>query len=129
MKPLRSHNHAMELTTKNIIKILPFRDEFKKSLLERFDSLTDDQRLQIERVVWDFYDALYELKLQENIALALQKSGEEQVKLTKDFYRTIEEQTEQEMFKSTVSIATKVDLEQARDQLEEIIDEHKPQTN
>lgn len=119
----------MELTTKNIIKILPFRDEFKKSLLERFDSLTDDQRLQIERVVWDFYDALYELKLQENIALALQKSGEEQVKLTKDFYRTIEEQTEQEMFKSTVSIATKVDLEQARDQLEEIIDEHKPQTN
>lgn len=119
----------MELTTKNIIKILPFKDDFKRSLLERFDSLTDDQRLQIERFIWDFYDALFEIKLQENIQLALAKADDKQTKLDKEFYSRIEEQTEKELMESSVDISAKVDLDRAREQLEEIVKDKNPQTD
>ena len=119
----------MELTTKNIIKILPFGNEFKDNLLATFDSLDSDQKFSIERIVWDLYDALYELRLQKNIQLEMQGSNDIDHPLNKELYKRVKEKTEQEMMNESIDTTVSVDLTQARSQIDQIIQGNKPATN
>lgn len=111
----------MELTTKSIIKMLPFDKEFKEGLMNSFDSLDSDQRFSIERVIWDLYDGLYELKLQENIRLEMEKSNDTDHPLDKDFYKRVKEKTEKEVLNEFVDNTISVDLSQARAQIDLIL--------
>ncbi len=119
----------MDFTTKTIIKILPFEKEFKEQLLLAFDSIDPDRRITVERALWDLYDAIYELKLQENIDLALQNALVNKEKLDPEFYKRIKEQTEMEILSSTATAATQVDLTQAREKLEQLLKEKQTDTD
>lgn len=111
----------MDLSTKDIIKILPFEKTFKDSLLDRYDSLDEDQRFSIERLVWDLYDALYELRLETNLNIALENATSRKDKLDEELYKRVREQTEKEMLTSEVEEVKTVDLEHTREQLEELL--------
>lgn len=111
------------ITTKDIIKILPFETAYKTGLLSEFDSWTDDQRLNIEEALWNAYDALYELRLQENTKLALMQAGQNQEKLDQDFYKRVREKTDKEMQEEQSESAGVVDLTAARSAMEKIISE------
>ena len=64
----------MKLTTKDLVKILPFEDQEKTDLFQNFDSLDEGQKFEITRILWQAYDALYEIKLEENTQLAFFKA-------------------------------------------------------
>jgi hypothetical protein len=111
----------MQITTKDIIKILPFEKSFQEELLSQFDSLNPDQKFNIERILWDTYDAFYGLKLQENIELAFMRARENQENLDENFYKRIREQTEKEMQSEFFQKTSQNDLSVVRAKLEELI--------
>ena len=111
----------MKLTTKDIIKILPFDEEFKKDLLENFDKLTDDQKFNIERIVWAGYETLYELKLNENLAIALDEAGRKQEKINSTLYERVRELTDNEMAHISAEDIKSADLSEARGKLVDIM--------
>lgn len=109
-----------DLTTKGIIKILPLDKNFQSKLLEKFDSLSADQKFQIERIVWDAYDAFYEMKLEENLQLALLKVRKGQEKLDSQLYEKVREQTEKEMEGEFYQKTEHQDLASVREKLEKL---------
>lgn len=113
----------MALTTKDIIQLLPYTEDFKRDLLEKFDGMDPDQKFNIVEIVWDTYTALYNMKLEENMQLAIQKAADKQETIDKDFYARIKAQTDQEMQKAAGQAETTVDLSDAREELQKIIDQ------
>lgn len=111
----------MKLTTLDIIKMLPFEEDFKKDLVENFDKLTADQKFNIERIVWGGYDALYELKLQENLAIAFDEAGQNREKINSTLYERVRELTDNEMAHVGAEDIKSADLSEARDKLQEIV--------
>lgn len=111
----------MKITTLDIIKILPFEAEFKKSMIEGFDAFTPDQKFNIEQIVWDAYGALYQIKLDKNTREALMKVEDGQESLDKEFHKRIKDQTEKEMQTQFNQTETNVDLTEAREALQAII--------
>ena len=111
----------MVKSTTDLIKILPFNSDFKKNLLESFETLDQDKKFAIERILWDTYCALYDLKFQQNVSIAFEEASRNQEKLDKDFYKRVNELTENEMDKLTEDDIKKVDLEIARDKLKDLI--------
>jgi|SRR6185437_727035 len=109
------------LTTKDIIKILPFKPEFKDDLLEKFDSLSEDQRFGIQGIVWDLYDALYEARLDANMQIAMERAKKHEEKLDHEFYERVRQQTDREFEKESSETAASVDLSSARDELAKIL--------
>lgn len=108
-------------TTKDLIKILPFEDKFKKDLLESFDSLSPGRKLNIQLMLWDTYYGLYDLKIEENISIALKEAEENREKLNKDFYKRVRDLTEAEMNQLTAEDIKALDIDMAREKLSEII--------
>ncbi|HSX40232.1 MAG TPA: hypothetical protein VLF68_01325 [Candidatus Saccharimonadales bacterium] len=113
----------MQLTTKSIIKILPLEEKHKVYLLEEFDKLEPARKYAVTEFLWNAYDALYELKLQENMQKALNDPDNTAAKLDKDFYKTIKKQTHEQMEQDALAKTQNVDLSQARKALEVIVKE------
>ena len=111
------------LTTKDIIKILPFKEDFRMQLLERFDTLNLDALFNIEQALWDAYAYVYDLKIKENLQLAMDKAANGEEKLDEDFYKRVLEKTEKEMEKEAIGSSEKVDLSAARVAMEKIVKE------
>jgi len=113
------------MTTKDIIKILPFEEQFKNNLLSQFDGLSIDQKFSLEQILWETYIAFYNLKLDENIQLALLRAKDNQEPLNSNFYKKVQEQTDEQIQQeATKNIETK-DLEAARIAMEKIVKEIK----
>jgi hypothetical protein len=115
----------MKLTAKDIIKMLPYRKEFKEDLLNTFDTLTPDQKFNIVQIVWDTYNALYQLKLEENTEIAMMEVADGKEGLDKDFYKRIKDKTAQDMKKEYTEVAATSDLSSAREELEKILKQSK----
>ncbi len=113
----------MTLTTRSIIKILPFEEGFKTDLLDLFEQLDDDQKLVIQQILWDTYFAIYKGALEEKTQEAMVKAGEGKEKLDKEFYLRVEQEIEKEMQGVAVKQSESVDLGIARKAMELIIKE------
>ncbi len=115
----------MKITTLDIIKFLPFEKVFQTNLIEKFNKLNPDQKFAMEQVVWDAYEAIYKLRLEENIKLSLLNTKDSNIKMDENFYNNIKAETvrqvETEFSKNTVQ----ADIFQIRARLEEIM--KKPQ--
>ena len=112
-------------STTDLIKALPFKTDFKEDLLKSFDSLDEDKRFNIERILWDTYCALYDLKLQENLSIAFEEASRNQEKLDKDFYKRVNDLTEQEMNALTAEDIKATDLDMTREKLQDLISPQK----
>lgn len=113
----------MNITTKDIIKILPFEDKFKISLLNEFDFIDSEHKFNIERILWDAFYAIYEITYQKNLRLAFERAKNNQEKLDEDFNKRVIEQTEKELQTEALDTVQKVDLEHARKAMEQIVQE------
>lgn len=109
------------MTTKAIIKLLPFDKEFQDFLLTNYDGFSPDQRFVIEQMLWDGYCAIYKIKLEENMGRALIKARMNQEKLNGEFYRKIHDQTIKEIQTKYHSEKTVNELEQVRSRLQAAI--------
>lgn len=113
----------MNLTTKDIIKVLPFEDQFRKDLLDQFDVLTLEQKYNIERVLWDTYFALYKLKFEEKMNEALLRARENQESLDGNLAKRVEEEVIEELKQQKVEKVQETDLTAARKAMELIVKE------
>lgn len=113
----------MDITTKDIIKTLPFDQAFKTKLLHEFDSLGGDAKFAIERILWDTYFVIYHLRLQENTQLAFLRAEENEESLDSEFYQRVEEVTQKQMQEELAQNSQTVDLAQARKAMELIVKE------
>ncbi|MBI3955165.1 hypothetical protein HY338_01870, partial [Candidatus Gottesmanbacteria bacterium] len=104
-----------------IIRILPLDKKIQEKLLEGFDKLSPDKKFSLEEIVWDTYEAIYKLKLQENIGLALLRAKSSQEKLDEDFYKRAKQQTEKEMETDLSERSSKVNISDISTKLESII--------
>lgn len=109
------------MKTKKMIKILPLEADLKKELLESFDDLSTDKKNRIQRMLWAAYDALYQIKLQNNLRIAFDEVGRGQEDLNKDFYSRVKKLTDDEMNQVSLEDEKALDLEITREKLAEII--------
>ncbi len=115
----------MVLQTIDIIKILPFDEDFKKELLESFDSFDVNKRNSIEVLLWQTYFTLYDIKLQENLEIALEEAGRNQEKLDKGLYMRVKRLTNNEMNQVSAKDIKDMDLDTTRDKLAELVSARK----
>lgn len=113
----------MKITTKDLITIIPFEDDIRADLLAQYDSLSGERKYLIDKMLWDAYDALYELKLQENMQRAFIEAKEGKQKLDPEFYKRVKQKTEEEMTKVDVLKVEQTDLDAARKAMEQIVSE------
>jgi hypothetical protein len=111
----------MLLTTLDVVKSLPFDQEFKNKLVEKFDKLNPDQKFVVESTVWDMYNAIYKLKLNRNIEIALKKAIKDHLPTDRIFYAKIKQETEKEMDLEFYKNVEQTDLSRVRSKLEEIM--------
>ena len=111
----------MVLTTLDILKSLPFDQEFKNRVVDGFDKFNPDQKFVIENVIWEMYNAIYKLKLNRNIEIALKKVIKEHLPTDKSFYTKIKQETEKEMDLEFYKNVEQTDLSRVRSKLEEIM--------
>ncbi len=108
-------------TTQDIIKILPFKKEFKESLLDRYDKFDADRKYAIEKIIWDFYDAVYENRLDTNMKLAMERAKKNEENLDHEFYERVRKLTDQQLEKEFDQEETTIDLSDTREELEKLL--------
>ncbi len=108
-------------TAKDVIKLLPFSETFKNELLAKYDLMDEDQQVAVLRAVWDLYDALYEVTLDENLKAAEQRALKDEEKLDEDFYMRVRKQTDQDFQKFVSESSANSDLSTAREELQKIL--------
>ena len=113
----------MKVTTKDIIRFLPFDEGFKEKLLKEFDSFEPAKKYQLEKALWETYDALYQTKLDENLQIALSFAKENKEKLDEGFYGRVRELTEREFENDTMSMAQESNFSAVRDKLIGMVDD------
>lgn len=109
------------VTTEDIIKMLPFEEDFKNDLLANWDTLSEDQQYDITEIVWDLYSAMYEIQYETNMRVAMLRVQEGTEHFDEEFNKRIEEQTEKDMeeqFNKTVPAAN---LAETREALQDIL--------
>ncbi len=113
------------MTTKEIIKILPINDALKRKLFEGYDTMPEAEKSVLVELLWDMYDALYQLLLEKNLALARVDLENNKRDINPDFFRAVEEQTLKDMQEEGTQEITDIDLSQAREKLEALVQEKK----
>lgn len=111
----------MQLTTKNIIKILPLDQKMKEDMLANFDSYPSERKFLVEQIVWEAYDDFFMLRLEENLMLGRLEAQERKKELGPDFYQRMRKKTEEEIMSQSVAAAEKLDLDVAREKLATVL--------
>ena len=88
----------MKKTLKDLIHFFPFEDEFRKDFLGNYpDKLDADTKYEIENALWQMWDAYYQLKLQQNIQLEMDRRGKANEGVDANFYSEVQEMTDKEI--------------------------------
>jgi hypothetical protein len=115
----------MKITTTDIIKFLPFEKNFQADLIKNFDTLDPNKKFALEQVIWDAYEAIYKLRLEENIRLALLNAKDSNIKMDENFYNNMKAETVSQMETEFSKGTAKTDISQIRAKLEEIMKQPK----
>ena len=111
----------MALSTQDIIKILPFEEEFKTNLLTNWEKLSEDQRFTIEQMVWIAYGEVYRTVFEMNKDIAIAEVAEGNLKLDKDLHLKVREKTERDLRDRLTEVGSTVDLSTTRKALQDIL--------
>lgn len=113
----------MALTTREILQLLPMDEDFRKELLETFDSASEEQQFRLSLVAWQQYYAYKNLKLKENIQVNLAKPASDTDAPDEDFFKKVEEKTGKELTSETTTAASATKLDEVRKAMEKIVKE------
>lgn len=113
----------MVKTTKDVIKVLPFDEDFKLRLLSAYDHIRPEPKSLLIDLLWDAYDAMYEIKLEENMDEELRQAFEGKTALDQNLYSKARDKTEKDMDEEATGQAEKIDLSTTRASLEKILSE------
>lgn len=110
-----------QLTTQEIIQSLPFNQLFKKTLIAEFPKMESGRKFIVEQLLWDTYEALFQIKIDEKTDLAFEKAKRNEIELDENFYKTIRAEAEKEMKEGVFQRTTDQDLEAIRTKLQSFI--------
>lgn len=111
------------MTTKDIIKIMPFEPAYKLELLTIFDTLDVDVRIEVERSLWKAYRELYKIHRDANLQLAFKRVADDQEVYDQNFYKRVQDKTKADIQRLSQDSLQQVDLDAARKAMEMIINE------
>ena len=111
----------MNITTKDLIKILPFEKTYRERLFEKFDMLNPDQKSALSEILWKTYRELRKARIDENLQLAFLKAGKNQENLDQSFYKRALEKTDKELGEEATKTVTQFDLTSTRHELAEMV--------
>ncbi len=105
----------------DIIRLLPFTEEFRTSLLEVYPTkLSSDRKLAFERYMWKafylYFDSLYEENLQQMILKT-------ENNLPEDYHDKLLAQTYEQINKGVTAKQTSTQIESLRGELQKLITE------
>lgn len=109
------------VTTEDIIKMLPFEEDFKNDLLSNWDKLSEDQQFNITQRLWDTYSAVYEAQYETNMQAALLRIEEGTDHMDESLGKRIQEQTDKDMEEQFNKSVPQANLAEAREELQEIL--------
>ena len=112
-----------ELNTKILIKFLPFSEEFKKEMLERYDKLSLGQQSVITEHIWNAYYDYFDIKLQENFDKEMAELEKKKLQPSVNFYRKLVDKTNKEIKDRLLKSGESSQLEEARKAMEKIVRE------
>ena len=114
----------MSITTKGLIDILPFEDEFRAKLHQQWDSLTPDQRNNIAQMLWNTYADIYQARFDTNVDISLLEIADgKKIPLNRNFAKYVGDQTVKEMRQQVNSAVTAATLTQTREALQHILNQ------
>lgn len=111
------------MTTKDLIKFLPFDEPDRNELLKTYEYADKNQRFAINQLVWTAYFDLYNDTLRDNLAKEVDEAKFGEGKLDRDLYKRALQKTEQEMKLEIEKAITDTDLSAARKAMEQIMAE------
>lgn len=111
----------MKITTQDIIKVLPFEEDFKKVLADFYGKADADRKFNLEQMLWDTYFTYFQIRLDENIELAMEKAKDGQEKLDGDFYKRVRMETQKQIENESIKKVTSSDLDSVRAKLQSFL--------
>lgn len=111
----------MQLTTLNIIKMLPLEASLKQQLLDGWDKMNPDRKFAVEQFIWNTYFSLYNLRLQENMQKGMLRAQENKEQLDAGFFQRMREQTEKELSEEQQVTVTDTELNDVRSKLQQLM--------
>ncbi len=111
----------MKITTREIIKMLPFEPDFKAKLLSELDTYDLDRKMQAVQLIWEAYDLMYEFALQKNLDEQIELAKEGKFDLNKEFYKKAVEKTDKEIKKLFYQETAQSDISAIREKLQGLV--------
>ena len=112
-----------KINTKTIINYLPFPSDFKLGLLEKYDSLPNEEKNRIADLVWEAYGAVYEIKVRNNLDKLIAEADAKGQKTDDTFYKQAVDRTDEEIRTGLASETEVADLSEVRKSMELIVNE------
>lgn len=111
-----------DMTSKDLITLLPFESEFQKDLLERYDHMDEDELYTVDQVLWSTYNGLFDIQLQTNLKTVLYDLKDSEDKIKQGIYEEVYKKTLEEFPQELSKIAKDLDLSTTREKLEKVIE-------
>jgi len=111
----------MQITTESILKLIAIDSKSANKLISDFQALDIDKKFLAERVIWDAYDELFNIRVEVNLQKAFEDVKNGKRELSNNFYKEIKEETENELEKEFLNKSTNTDLAAVREKLEKVI--------
>lgn len=109
----------MAVTLKTLIEIAPFDNQTRSQLLEKLDSLTEDQKFRLSSACWTSLAAKFESQYKARAAQLLIEAQQGTKKLNQDDFKKIEDELYSEFAKLLKSAQSDEEILEVRNQLKQ----------
>ena len=108
----------MKITVKQLLHVLPMDETVRLDILSKFDSMTEDQKLEIREFCWALYFNLVKKKIKFELDKALLEVKDGKRELTSDMYSEISKNVNKEFKDMMRTLDEKYSLDSVRKQLQ-----------
>lgn len=113
----------MQITTANLIKILPFAPEFRQTLETKYEALPEEAKWDMDEILRDYYYTLYDIKAKDILA-KLMEQVEDHKDTLDNIYGRAKAQAEKELEQELHTGKEQTELGDVREKLQDILGKH-----
>ena len=108
-----------QLTTQQILKILPMSEDIRTDILTKFDGFNEDQKLSLRKLCWTMFFQLYNDQVNYEFQKTLLEVKDKKRGLQKNMYQKIEDQVFNQLKQKLLIHADKSAVENVRSKLQQ----------
>jgi len=106
-----------KFNTKQLLHILPMDEEVRQNVLAKYDQLTPDQRLALEKLCWTMFFQLYNNQVQQEFNQVLLKAKEGKAEIKNNLYGEIGQEVLEKLKKIILERAEKTAVQKTREKI------------